>query len=181
MTTPIDIPEKNIKSLFFKDVRRLHEKKFKDSILPLSDEEKEIPFFNLLSGRDLGFDIEKRETNKVELVLPNQAVNTKDPAVNNTEFAYKNLRIVLENQLMVLYFIRQLTEIENNLLFLLVDKKNAATPNDINELLEVIKERLVLLRHPTNQDLYTKFGAFFTEYNTVLNYLKENRAWPKSQ
>jgi hypothetical protein len=80
---------------------------------------------------------------------------------------------------MVLQALRELTELENYLLYLLTDKKTTFVASDIDEFINTVKERLVLFRHPVNQDLYTKFDKFYSEFETVLNYLRDNREWPK--
>jgi len=181
MTSPSNHPEKKIKSFFFKDELRATQNEMRDLLKTIKKENRQIPFFEKASTKPVGLDITPRTSKNLEVVLPREAIDTKDPAVNNPEFINKNLRIALENELMILQLLRNLSEIENYLLFLLVDKKNTFVPQDITAFIETLEERLVIFRDPVNQDMYKKFDSFYTEYKTVLNYLRENRAWVQGQ
>lgn len=179
MTTPADIHEKKLKSLFFKDERNQKEKEKEEFLRSIRPDVRAIPFFELKSKKTNYLDIPAVKSTKIELVLPKQEINTKDPVVNNQEFAKKNLLITLENQLSIYEMQREFTKIENYLLYLLEEKKDVLNEKDIADFIEVIKERLVLFRDPFTQELYEKKEEFLSEYNTVLNYLRDNREWQK--
>lgn len=179
MTTPLDIHEKKLKSLFFKDERNQKEKEKKQLLASIRPEVRAIPFFEQKSKKTTFLDISPHQSKKIELVIPRQAVDTKDPAVNNREFAKKNLLITLENQLTIFEMQREFTILENYLLYLLEEKKDVLVDKDIDDFISVIKERLVLFRDPATQELYKKESMFLSEYNTVLNYLRDNREWQK--
>ena len=175
MTSPSNLPEKKLKNLFFKDELRNAQMKMNAIIRSIENKDRDLPFFQNVKSKEIGLDITPKKSTNLEVVLPREAVDTKDPAVNNSEFLNKNLRIALENEFMVLQFLRNLSEIENYILFLLVDKKNTVTPKDFENFKADLKERLVIFRDPINQDLYKKFDSFYSEYKTVLNYLREYR------
>jgi hypothetical protein len=174
MTSPSNLPEKKLKSLFFKDELRIAQVKMNALTRSIENKDREVPFFKNASTKNIGLDITPRQSKKLEVVLPREEINTKDPAVNNSEFLMKNLRIALENEYMVLQLLRNLSEIENYLLFLLIEKKNSITPKDLEQFKEALRERLVMFRDPVNQDLYKRFDSFYTEYKTVLKFIREN-------
>jgi hypothetical protein len=179
MTTPLDIHEKKINSLFFKDERNQKEKEKKQFVASIRPEVRALPFFELKSKKTTFLDISPHLSKKIDIVIPKEAVDTKDPAVNNREFAKKNLLITLENQLTIFEMQRELTILENYLLYLIEEKKDVLVEKDIDEFISVIKERLVLFRDPATQELYEKQSMFLSEYNTILNYLRDNREWQK--
>ena len=176
MTSSSNLPEKKLKSLFFKDELRIANTEMRNLLKSVRPGPHEIPFFQKKKETEnYGLDITPRKSTNLQVILPRQAIDTKDPAVNTPEFLTKNLRIALENERMVLQFLRNLSEIENYMLFLLVDKKNTLAPEDSDKFINALEERLVIFRDPINQDLYEKFDSFYTEYKTVLNYLREYR------
>lgn len=179
MTTPLDIHEKKLKSLFFKDELNQKEKEKRQFIASVRPKVRTLPFFEQKSKKDKFLDISPHESKKIELVIPKQAIDTKDPAINNIEFAKKNLIFILENKLSIFEMQREFTIIENYLLYLLEEKKDVLSEKDIDEFISVIKERLVSFRDPATQELYNNKSMYLSEYNTVLNYLRENRAWQK--
>jgi hypothetical protein len=177
-------PEKKIETFFFKDeLERLkteNDKLDKNIRKTLKKPTRELPFFTSNVEKEPGLHLQPIQSTKLQLVLPSEPVDTSDPAINNEEFVLKNMRILLENEVMVLKVIHILCKIEDQLLYLLADKRNTLSDADIANFILGVKERLVILRDPVCQNLYEKFDSFYTEYKVILNYLRQNRAWPKS-
>jgi hypothetical protein len=175
-------PQKKMEKLFFEDEQKKIQKQMNELLASIDSKKERInPFFKLESSKDISIDVPTKYSDKIKLLLPDKAIDTKDPAVNSRQFAIKNLKVTLENELMVLQFIRQLCEIENYLLFLLLDKKEVLNDEMINEFIDAIRERLIMFRNPINQELYNKFDSFLTKFEVTLNYLKDNRAWPEKK
>ena len=164
--------------VFFEDIpqkAKQEAKTFREEVSRLPA--LEIPFFKQLSTAPTSLDLSKKQTTPIQLLVPEQAIDTRDPKKNTKEFYTQNIIVALENEYMMTQVLRQLSEIENMLLYLLVEKKQTLTQDLINQYVDYVKKRLVVFRHPLNRDLYNNYPKFNMEFDITLKYIKENRLW----
>ena len=135
------------------------------------------PFLELVSNEKVGLNFMPTPSDKIELLIPETAINTKDPVKNTPDFYTKNYITALKNELTLIQLQKEMSLLENFLLYIIVDRKDTPTEELQDLWMSAVKDRLSYFRRPIHQDVYKNFPSYKTEFETTIKYLKENRLW----